>query len=432
MPDRRSLRRFLRILPPLFFLACGDDVSAPPGEDEETTFDLPAEVAGVTLERSSYNGSEFADTTALWQESLDALGVTASELSMSVARAPEGSAMSLQIVSLTADGVDWAGRVTALAETLRENGMVAERRNIGGHQTWRLHLPGASSKAYYHAVGGVLFTIWTDDEDIAEEVLAPLPSSAGDGSEEGVYQPPRGIAVFVRVLNPPRPPVCVAQEFGGPTVTFMTLLASTVGVLPDPHITLLASSEQGNFEPAISHGMTHTLRYAVTRYGFGSVDRVTAQALHYSGGGGFVYDQFEVQQCMNGTWWDGPRILRIRHVFDAVEATIESGALECGAAGVAFSGTLPTRLPIASMSGTDMKVCNPTECVEAGLLDLTALVPYTMTLNDAGTTADFEWEETLFDYEYDDEGTLVGCTPNGTGSQSFSIHRRTFGPEQPY
>lgn len=433
-------RRFL-VVSLLLLPGCADDAAGPdPDEDIEPSLELPSEVAGVTLELSSFAGADLVDTAAAWRESLAALGVSTSDLSLSLAVAPDSSALILEIAAFRADGVEWSGRLDAFASALASEGQIdAERREVGGRDVWRAHAPGDSATSYFYAVGDVLFTIRTDDEAIAAAVLGPLGLSPGAVPAEAALAfgysgaaSRAGGVITTSLLQPPRPPVCVAEPLGHQTVMFMTIAHTEVGPIADPFVSLVASSTHGEFQPALTAGMHHSLLYAVQRFGLSSPDNVTLYAVSASGAVGNGMYQFQVQHCMNGTWDDGGRTLRIRHIVEQVTATIETGTLICGATGEAFSGTLQQDRPVASMSGADMMVCNPPECVDAGLLEPTALVPYEMTLSDDGMTADFQWTETLFDYEYDNENQLVACTDNGsTGTNSFSIHRLTFGPERP-
>ncbi|HUF12358.1 MAG TPA: hypothetical protein VMN78_04595 [Longimicrobiales bacterium] len=442
MSLHRAFRRRFLTVSVLLLPACADDAAGPDRDDDvEPTLELPREVAGVTLELSSFDGVDLVDTTAAWRESLAALGVSTSDLSLSLAVAPDSSPLTLEIAAFRADGVEWSGRLDAFASALASEGQIdAERREIGGRDVWWAHAPGDSASSYFHAVGDVLFTIRTDDEAIAAAVLGPLGRSPSDAPAEAPVASGyrraaarAGGVITISLLQPPRPPVCVAEPLGRQTVMFMTIAHTEVGPIADPWVSLVASSTHGELQPALTAGMHHSLLYAVQRFGLSTPDNVTLYAVSAMGAVGNGMYQFQVQHCMNGTWADGARTLRIRQILDQVTATIESGTLTCGATGQAFSGTLQQERPVASMSGSDMKVCNPPECVDAGLLEQTALVPYEMTLADDGMTADFEWTETLFDYEYDDENELVACTDNGsTEMNSFSIHRFAFGPERPF
>jgi hypothetical protein len=59
-------------------------------------------------------------------------------------------------------------------------------------------------------------------------------------------------------------------------------------------------------------------------------------------------------------------------------------------------------------------------------------VDYDARISSDGMTVDFDWESTQFDLVYDDQGTLVGCPPNGdVEPRSFPIRRLTFGPSVP-
>lgn len=442
MPHLRSRR-----LPCLAFAvfcaclpACGDDVTEP-ADDDGPGLDLPQEIGGVALEPISVSGTELVDTTAAWADALATLGVSAADLSLAVAAAPDSAALSLQVMRLTARGVDWTTRLVAFSQELADHGVALEPAVVSQRDVWVADDASSDHVVYYHAVGDALFTVWTDDRSAAQEVFASVGGVSAASSSPHSAQPRAGRApsspmqgpLLISVLELPRPPVCVAEPPGRQRLIATTMIGFEAGLFPDPFVLVTPIAPWSTLLPATSVGFHHAFLYASTAFAAGEADDVRLEAISTTTGLSATQGQkFEVQHCLNGTWEDGPRMLRIAQTLDEVTATIEEGTLICGATGIAFSGTLDQEGPIAMMEGSDLMVCNPPECVAEGLLEQTALVSYQMSVADDGMTAVFEWTETLFDYTYDDDGVLVGCTPNGTATNSFSIQRLVFGPDRPF
>jgi hypothetical protein len=81
--------------------------------------------------------------------------------------------------------------------------------------------------------------------------------------------------------------------------------------------------------------------------------------------------------------------------------------------------------------GSDLKVCSPEECVDAGFLPASTLAPYTAVIALDGNSADITWENEGVDFVYDGD-TLVGCTLTGDFEfDTFTIERLAFGPDVP-
>ena len=125
-----------------------------------------------------------------------------------------------------------------------------------------------------------------------------------------------------------------------------------------------------------------------------------------------------------GTWQDGERVVRIAPSFSSsVTAEVISGSI-CGEeGGVDFIGMLDGD----QLTGDELKVCNPDECVDAGLLPASVTVPFTAHVADDGMSVSFDWTGDFYQFEEDSEGNVISCTKTSTEEHQFTITRLTFG-----
>jgi hypothetical protein len=86
---------------------------------------------------------------------------------------------------------------------------------------------------------------------------------------------------------------------------------------------------------------------------------------------------------------------------------------------VAFSGELAGD----RVSGSDLRVCNPAACVEAGLLPATSEVAYSGSVSADGQSVTMDWIGTRFSIEFDSGNIVASCAEATTVEYSFAIHR---------
>ena len=438
----------LRALPALtlLLLSAGCDSSpteATPPADVEP--ELPSTLAGAPLVVTELSGAGLADPADdAWRDALSALGVSASDLKLVVAT-PRDATLDLEMSALQIPGWTWAARVQSFTEGLRASSGGAvrfERREVGGKSVLRGTHTGspAMPPAYYYPAGYVLFLVRTGSDALAADALRILPAGPGMASGSVSAALVAGGAgtlasgtILLTVPALPALPTCVGYPPGlDQIITVQTLTATSDGIFPDPFVTVSAFAPFGSLLPPVSGGTVHSFAYQSRQYGLGAGERLRLIASSPAGGAGAGEWPLRVQHCANGLWQDGPRLLRIDHVMDAVEATIHEGELSCGETGVAFSGSVSRAAVTTTLSGDDLKVCNPPACVEAGLLPKTDLRSWSAAISDESRAIDFVWERQLFDIEYDDEGHATSCAPSEVEQASFSIGRLTFGPERPF
>ncbi|HUF14120.1 MAG TPA: hypothetical protein VMN78_13545 [Longimicrobiales bacterium] len=432
---------------------------------DTTTFDgmLPPEIAGTRLDITEIDGDGLVDSAdESWSSALAAMGVVPSDLKLAIGL-PQDSTVDLQIGAFRVSGLEWTTRLQAFAGEMEgaTGGLVDfERRDVGGRSVLRAthgdHPDG--TRSYYYPAGDVLFFIGSASESIAADALHALPAGAGvpgtaaapaagrapDASAAAaptVTTPARAAAaslmqpVYVHLGAPILPivPACVGWPVSPhQVIQVQAMVSGEAGVFPY-QVMISALTPFGEITPSISVGFAHLFRYASRQFGLGTADQL--HLIGTVGGGESPAQQMwplRVQHCLNGRWLDGERILRIRQTFQATTATIETGTLTCGEAGQAFSGDLNTGAAINTLRGTDLKVCNPPACVDAGHLEKTELASYDGSVSDDGASIDIVWEQQLFDLEYDDEGNLTSCPRTDIAQLSFSITRLDWGPDTPF
>jgi hypothetical protein len=152
-------------------------------------------------------------------------------------------------------------------------------------------------------------------------------------------------------------------------------------------------------------------------------------ALTRTGWGPPVSAELEIAtaHCLDGTWRDGERELTVESADGLYTAEITSGALECGATGLAFRGELEGD----RLSGSGLLVCNPQPCVTAGLLPQTTRVPFQGMVARNGVTVTLRWTAVQFDIVFEPGDTVASCDEVGHESRSFVLERLAWPGEGP-
>ncbi len=392
-------------------------------------------IGGETLDVHKGTGADMLEADASWSDYLSELGLTPDDVSAASAAPSAGSDLDFRMISIEAIGVDWSGPLAELVAGMQvhpESGYVAEEVLLGAKNVTKVTVVDDTSlpPVYYAALGRDLAMIISGDEALVALALEALPgpsAAAKSAMPQGSSPPPLGVnPIVLRPLFPMVRPVCVAEPFGRVRIELMAVDGGYQVPIPVSFVSL--GGALGEVTPSLSYGPVSSFLYRANS--FGNQEQLTIQAIAPAGGQGIHSLQFPVQHCLNGQWQDGPRVLEVGHIFTQVTSNITSGELVCGEAGTAFTGQLDPGSD--RFSGSDMKVCNPEDCVDAGLLDKTDEVEYSAAISLGGNGIDFTWTRKLFDYQYDDEtGDLVACTESGTEDSSFSISRISFGPGVP-
>jgi hypothetical protein len=396
---------------------------------------VPASIRGEALHVGRATGAELLAADAGWADAFAALGASADAVEIAHSAALPGSALDLRAAAWTAPGAGWAQRLADLAAGIAAHpaaGYVAEEVALGGHPAWKVTVPSdpAYSATWYVVEGETLLVFVSGDEALLGDVLAELPPPAAAAlaarAPRGAPLPMPGESVLaLLLLSPIRPPVCVAEPFGRNALVLIALDAG-YGV-PVPAFFTVNSALLGETNPIVSFGGSGILYYRAARYG--SQEQLTLQAFTLVGGQGIHLLFFPVQHCLNGLWQDGDRLVTVTQLADHLSAELTSGTI-CGEeGGFDFTGDM---VDPEHFAGSDLKVCNPEECVEAGLLEASVLVDYTASISFDGSSAEVAWESTQFDLVYDDDGNLVSCPPNGEiQPRTFTLERLSFGPGLP-
>jgi hypothetical protein len=205
----------------------------------------------------------------------------------------------------------------------------------------------------------------------------------------------------------------------------MFMVTEAGSYIPVPAVTSAISISAGELLPFVSYGAAPIFQYKANLYL--TPENITMQAAVSGGGSGPGFAIFNVQHCLNGTWLDGDRTIEITHTGNQVTAALVAGTICDEEGGNDFTGTLDGE----HLSGGDLKVCNPDECVDAGLMDAADYVPYTATVAADGMSADFQWTGKFFDIVYDDNNNVVACNETSQSDEFFSITRVSFGGSVP-
>lgn len=392
---------------------------------------LVRRVYGVDLLISTAGGASFPQSHPLWNDAFARLGLSGDDVDLAVATPPPAENLRFQMAVIRTRGLLWDERIEALVQRVGPPGeaiVLFQTLLLAGRTVVRAHHatdPGLVP-VYYHAFDDVLVYIQSNDEVLVRGIIERLPTTSASPVAASPFTTPASPAetdLLLHLLRSPEQPVCVAEP---PGRQLIVVAAFDRDLIPSPFTIFL-------YRPSLSPARTANtgaavaFDYAAEHWGADG-ESLSLQAFGAAGAFGEIFRFFPVQHCLNGTWQDGPRTLRISQDADgAVAAVIESGSLGCGVAGAAFSGTLDGE----TLSGDDMKVCNPDECVEAGLLDVTALVPYSATVSPDGQSLEFQLERQLYEKQLDDRGAIVACNLVGAQPWMFEVTRLTFGPDIP-
>jgi hypothetical protein len=399
---------------------------------------VPASIRGEGLRVGRATGAEMLAADPTWADAFAALGASADTVEVATSTPLPGSALDLHATAWTAPGAGWAQRVADLVAGIAANpssGYAAEERTLGGRSVWKVTVPAdALYPASHYAVDGdTLLLLASDDEALVDEVLAELPAAGGaalaaaaaGGPRGGDPPMPGGTFLVVRLLRPVDSRVCVAEPYGRVTLDVMAI--DGFYQAPVPAFFVVNSARIGETRAILAYGGVGTFQYKAVR--FDVREDLQLQGVAPPGGQGFAYLSFPVRHCLNGTWQDGDRQVQVTQLFDHLVANVVSGTICDEEGGVDFSGDMITP---DRFEGSDLKVCNPEECAEAGLLEPSVRVDYRALIAFDGNSAEISWESTQFDLVYDDGGQLVGCPPDGdVQARTFSIQRLQFGPGLP-
>jgi hypothetical protein len=409
-------------------------LGAPPGVTLDG--DVVSSISGEYLTVDHASGDDMIAASSDWSGYFANLGTQSGGVQASMSYPGPDSTLDFRTMAFKAPGADWAGHLADFIAGYQASPGYASfvsQVTLGGKSVWKVSLPSLQgTTAYYYAAGDTLYVISTGDESLAGEAFGALPSSneadvpaaLPAGSDKPL---PGSSPLMVQPMQQITPPVCVAEPFGRIKLDMMAI--DTYYLIPvlstfAPNGILL-----GELTPYSGAGPMVTFLYKADE--LGNMEQITMQAVAVGSGSGTGIVNFRIQHCLNGTWQDNQRVLTISQSFDQVTANITSGTLCDEEGGVAFSGSLPDGTD--HFSGSDLKVCNPKDCVQAGLEPVSTTVDYSAVVALDGNSISLTWESEDTDLVHDGQGNLTACTHNGgTTEHTFSIDRLTFGPDLPY
>jgi len=393
---------------------------------------VPAFIDGEPLSVEQNNGSTLADRDDGWLDYFTQLGISAGDFSAASSIPSSGSDLDITVIALTAD-FDWETALTQFAAAIEGAGGTApydlEHLTMGGLAVVHLTADGPPPvSVYYHASGDTIWIVDSADAELVERVFEALPAAASVAAPAAAPQSPSGVPgagpLFANLLRQPLPPVCVAEPFGRQQLMYMVIDAGSH--VPVPAFMTPSTIVAGQVSPIVATGGAAPIfQYKANLYI--NPENILFQVFVPGGGQGIGTALFNVQHCLNGRWMDGAREIEITHSGSSVIAALISGEICEESGGNDFTGTLSGE----QLSGSDLKVCNPDECVEAGFLENAIYIPYTATVASDGMSADFQWQNQFYDIVYDDNDNVVACNETYTQQESFSITRLTFGPGIP-
>lgn len=319
---------------------------------------------------------------------------------------------------------NWSAVLEALAES-GSQGATFEWIEMAGRQVLRASAAGEFSGApvVYVSLGDTVLYFQSSDQAAVESAVDSLPESQ-EGDEPDAFDPPvPGIfPLMLVILRQPQQPVCVAEPAGRQRVEVMAI--DTGLGIPYPYTTFFVSGRLMDPNVAPQFGPMATYSYAAISYGSDGREVVQVGAISIAGGQGQTTLDFAVRHCLEGTWQDGDRVVRIAPPGSpAITAEVISGEI-CGEeGGLDFSGTLEGD----RLTGGDLKVCNPEECADAGLLPAAVTVPFVGRVADDGQSVVIDWVGDFYQIEQDSQGNVVSCTTTSTEDHQFTITRLTFG-----
>ncbi|HEX6475409.1 MAG TPA: hypothetical protein VF114_10045 [Candidatus Limnocylindria bacterium] len=156
--------------------------SAGPSGAAELAALIPDEVGGVTLQKLSMRGTEFANSGSATEEAQDflrRLGVDTEDVSVAVGfgASPDGAA-TVAVVIFKAEGAD-SGRLLetfkAAMDAEQEQPLEWESVTVGGKQVERAIAPSNNGQVNIYVAGDTLYFVATSREEDAAEILGGLP-----------------------------------------------------------------------------------------------------------------------------------------------------------------------------------------------------------------------------------------------------------------
>jgi hypothetical protein len=412
----------------------GDIVAiAPGGPGSGITFagPVPSSIDGEEMLVEQASGDELQALDANWETYFFQLGVGAAGFDAAMSAPGADSDLSFRVIALTA-GVDWTSALAEFVAAIEaaEPGTpyLLEHVVFAGRAVVKVSLDGSGDvSTYYYASGNTIWVVDAGDAELAQRFFEELPSgtAALPAAVPAGPAPVPGQGVLVaNLITHPQQPVCIAEPYGRQLLMYIVLDANYQ--VPVPVTMTPLSVVQGSFLEPVSAGAGPTFHYQAEQ--FGNMESITVQAVAWAGGAGNGFTTFPIQHCLNGTWQDGSRVIRFAHTGSQVTGSVESGTICDEPGGVAYSGTLTTGADM--FSGENLKVCNPDDCVSAGLLPAAAFVHFDATISFDGNFIDFEWTNTFFDIEYEN-GVAISCTQSSQSADFFTISRLSFGPDVP-
>ncbi len=407
---------------------------------------VPDEIDGVTLLIETSSGQDFvAVEDQGWDDTFAAMGISAADVNLTTGTAPTDSDLDFQMGAFEIVGFDWESKLAVFIADIeaRSGGLITfDEINLGGKDATRGTKTDEPTVApiYYYVLGDALIFIQSPDEAPVAEALGGLPATSQSAlSGPPVARPagalPQEFEIGILPVRVPNPAACVGYVEEISVRFFITNLTLRI-LMPHPWFHAFSSTfGGGQTEPdEWSGNFLYSFNYTAntlpaTQPGN---ETITVFVSETSDPGSDIVGTtklpFPVELCLSGQWQDGPRILAITHEGDSVTAEIVSGTLVCGEGGTAFSATLNGN----TLTGGDLKVCNPDECVDAGILPKTAVESFEGLVTDDAKVAAIIRQKQFFDFEYDDDNNLIACTPSDVSPAGFSIDRTTFGPPKPF
>lgn len=143
---------------------------------------IPDEVGGVTLQKLSMRGTEFANSGSATEEAQDflrRLGVDTEDVSVAVGfgASPDGAA-TVAVFIFKAEGAD-SGRLLetfkAAMDAEQQQPLEWESVTVGGKQVERAIAPSNNGQVNIYVAGDTLYFVATSREEDAAEILGGLP-----------------------------------------------------------------------------------------------------------------------------------------------------------------------------------------------------------------------------------------------------------------
>jgi hypothetical protein len=157
----------------------GAEPSLPSGAEDLEAL-IPDTVGGVTLQKLSMRGNEFANSGSASAEAEDFLrnlGVSPDNVAVAIGFGV-GADGGVAVFVFRAEGAD-SGRLLQTfkdaTDAERETPLDWESVNIGGKQVERATDPEQDNKVYLYVNGDLLAFVATTNEDDAADVLAGMP-----------------------------------------------------------------------------------------------------------------------------------------------------------------------------------------------------------------------------------------------------------------